>query len=141
MKKLVIILVLMLAFAISICAEVSQEPQKFSVTYTIKYNSLTLEEAAEKEILIKQRNKGACEIDVEVKEGSFNGNITITTTPINTSPQRLPRKSLMANSATVITGNDPPCRSIRSNNTENLGTKKTIRTVVIKNPAPARKTG
>ena len=43
-------------------------PQKFTVTYTITYNSLTLEEAAKKELAIKESNKEACEVKVELKK-------------------------------------------------------------------------
>lgn len=51
-------------------------PQKeFTVTYTVTYNSVTLEEASKLEMQIKKENKDACTVDVTVKEIS-----TLTTT-------------------------------------------------------------
>jgi hypothetical protein len=44
------------------------EPEKFKVTYTIVYKEMTLQEAADREILIRQREKEACSIKTEVDE-------------------------------------------------------------------------
>ena len=44
--------------------------QKFEVTYTITYNSLTLLEASELEAKIRKEHKDACKVSVSVKEPS-----------------------------------------------------------------------
>ena len=49
-------------------AEIKQEPKKFSVTFSVTYNTLTLVEAAEKEAILKQVGKEACTFKVELKE-------------------------------------------------------------------------
>ena len=46
------------------------EAQKFEVTYTITYNSVTLSEAAELEEKIREEHKDACKVSVAVKEPS-----------------------------------------------------------------------
>ena len=44
--------------------------QKFEVTYTITYNSITLLEASELEEKIRKEHKDACKVSVAVKESN-----------------------------------------------------------------------
>jgi len=46
------------------------EAQKFEVTYTITYNSITLLEASELEEKIRKEHKDACKVSVAVKESN-----------------------------------------------------------------------
>lgn len=64
-----------------------QKRQEFEVTYTITYNSITLAEAAKREMEIKKQHRKACKVKTSVKEISdftasyitFDGSRTITT--------------------------------------------------------------
>ena len=78
MKKL-LLLSLFFMFAVNLEAEVNQKPQKFEVVYTITYNAITLEEAADKEILIKKRFKDACKVETDVDKPSELGTFTNAT--------------------------------------------------------------
>ena len=69
MKKLLLAVVMLCVCGIS-RAEVTQEPQKFEIKYIIKYNSLTFQEASDKEILIRKKFEDACSIDIKVDEVS-----------------------------------------------------------------------
>ena len=66
MKTIIIFLMLLM---IGIAGE-KPEAQKFEVTYTITYNSVTLSEAAELEEKIREEHKDACKVSVAVKEPS-----------------------------------------------------------------------
>ena len=62
MKTVIIFLIFLM---VGIAGE-KPEAQKFEVTYTIKYNSVTLLEAAKLEEKIRQEYKDACKINVDV---------------------------------------------------------------------------
>lgn len=60
------------------------KPQKFEVVFTVKYNSMTLAEAAAKETEFRKKYADACEVKVAVNEPSsfgVNGTIEFTTPP------------------------------------------------------------
>lgn len=77
MKK-VFLITLLLMFCFLLGAEaVNKSAQKFEVEYTIIYNAITLEEAADKEILIKKRFKDACEVNIEVKKQNNQGSVGV----------------------------------------------------------------
>jgi len=44
------------------------KPQKFETKFTITFNSISLEEAARLETVIKDKFKDACKVDVELKK-------------------------------------------------------------------------
>ena len=46
----------------------SPKAKKFEVIFTVKYNAITLEEAAKKEMIFRELYKDACIVDVKVKE-------------------------------------------------------------------------
>jgi len=52
MKHLIALMVMLTVLALPVVgmAEVSQDPQNFKVTYLVTYNSITLEEAARREL-------------------------------------------------------------------------------------------
>ena len=80
MKKGLLV-VLLSMFCLTGNAEVNQDPQKFEVTYTIVYNAISLEEAADKEVLLKKRFKDACSVKVKakaVKDFSSSSNLLFT---------------------------------------------------------------
>ena len=79
MKKLVMICLVMFVFVSLVFAEVTQEAERFTVVYTVKYNSLTLKEAYNKEMEIKREFKDACNVDTEVKEGFDDSGLIIWT--------------------------------------------------------------
>jgi len=66
MKKLIFI-ILFLIFCPSLQAK-DFESKRFKAIFTVTFNSLTLEEIANKEILINKRFKDACAIDLDIKE-------------------------------------------------------------------------
>ena len=83
MKKVIILLVFLI-LGISFVAYgelIKIEQQKFKVTYEIVYNELTLEEAAQKEIAIKEQNHRACSVKVSLREKS-DSDITLDDNPI-----------------------------------------------------------
>ena len=82
-----IIMAIVLYSAVSF-AELSQEATKHKVTFTLTFNALTLDEAADKEALIQKRFKDACILKTKVEEVATDGqyfyistddNYTITT--------------------------------------------------------------
>ena len=68
MKRIPLVAIFVLMASVVCAKEIA--PQKFQVRYTITYNSLTLEEAAEREMLIKKYNKDACRIRIDVENES-----------------------------------------------------------------------
>ena len=63
-------LTLMFIVLLSLCcgaAVKKQEPKRFTVIFTISYNSMTLAEAAKKEASIKNLFGDSCDIDVTVQ--------------------------------------------------------------------------
>ena len=52
---------------------IANENQKFEVVFTVKYNAITLAEAAEKEKEFRERYKDACSVEISLKK--TNGNI------------------------------------------------------------------
>jgi hypothetical protein len=64
MKTLLVVLLL----ALSVNA--IGEGKKFQVTFTVTYNSMTLEQAAKKEQVFRDLFKDACTVDVSVKEAA-----------------------------------------------------------------------
>jgi len=44
------------------------QPKKFEVTYTVKYNAITLERASDLEKMFRELYKDACKVDVVIKE-------------------------------------------------------------------------
>lgn len=61
MKKLILFTIFLL-FPLT----VNVAPKKFKVTFTITFNELSLQQAADKEEEIRERFKEACEIDFEL---------------------------------------------------------------------------
>ena len=86
------ILITIFCFTVSLVyAEVKQEAQKFEVTYTIVYNTQTLEEAAAKEELIKAKFKDACSVSIAMHTiTTWDGTVSYFTEPALTYTQ--PRK-------------------------------------------------
>ena len=69
MKTIIIFLIVVLYVCVLPAGE-KPEAQKFEVTYTITYNSVTLSEAAELEEKIREEHKDACKVSVAVKESN-----------------------------------------------------------------------
>ena len=66
-----LIIVLLIPFVSHITADTSKDqPKKFEVTFTVTYNAITLEAAAEKEKDFRKRYIDACNVDVTIKEVS-----------------------------------------------------------------------
>ena len=79
MKKIIVLLLVIFA---SLGAEIKQESQRFKVTYTITYNSITLAQADSLEKAVKSKFKSACGVNIgiePVSSGSLiiNGSIGI----------------------------------------------------------------
>ena len=51
---------------------VANENQKFEVVFTVKFNSITLAEAAEKEKEFRERYKEACSVEISLEKTSVN---------------------------------------------------------------------
>jgi len=88
-------LFILMAFALALLPSQSFakefKPQKFETQFTITFNSVSLEEAARLETVIKDKFKDACKVDVELKKlSSYDGSLTVwpdaTTTAYITSP-------------------------------------------------------
>ena len=71
MKHIIIWSVLIL---IALCgyveAEISQEPRTYEATFTIKFNSITLNELTDIERALQHKSKEACTFKLELKEPS-----------------------------------------------------------------------
>jgi hypothetical protein len=76
-------------WAETLCVGDCEEPVKYEVTFNIKYNALTAEEAKELVGMLLVKHKDACKVEVDVKknggedEGGFmiyngRGDITLT---------------------------------------------------------------
>ena len=77
MKKGLAGLIVVMVFLSSLAfAEVTQEASKFTMSYTVIYNSVTLDEAGKIEMRIKKENKDACSVSVESKNADNAGFIT-----------------------------------------------------------------
>ena len=88
-----IITIILMLFVVGIAD--SPKAKKFEVIFTVKYNAITLEEAAKKETMFRELYKDACIVDVKVKESqgltaltlgggiSFYSNDTITVDDLN----------------------------------------------------------
>lgn len=64
MKSIIVLLLIVLSsVAIS-------DGKKFTVTFTVTYNTISLEDAAKKESVFRELYKDACTVDVSVKESS-----------------------------------------------------------------------
>ncbi len=73
MKKFLIIGLLALSIiSVSFAEETKIEPKKFEVIFTIKYNTLTLEQASQKEKMIKAAYKDSCDVDVSLSPAVGN---------------------------------------------------------------------
>lgn len=77
MKKLTLFTIFLL-FPLT----VNVAPKKFKVTFTITFNELSLQQAADKEEEIRERFKEACVIDVEL--AGVDNNITQAAIDITT---------------------------------------------------------
>lgn len=67
MKRLIFILLL-----IPVMAFTDHKPKQFTVTFSVTYNAITLERAAELEQAFRTLYKDACKIDVDVKKVSVD---------------------------------------------------------------------
>ena len=75
-------LVLLAIFLSSVVwAKDIEAPQKFRVIFTITYNEMTLEQASEKEIFMRNRFRDSCNIDVSVNR---RYNVSATSDSITT---------------------------------------------------------
>lgn len=85
--KVLVLLFIMSVFAVSLCAE---EPVKYEVEFTIKYNAMTPEEATELIGLLLLQHKDSCKVNVDIKKvGDSDGyvlydNATFTGSAIGT---------------------------------------------------------
>ena len=70
MKKVIAILFL---FSILLLGDEKPEQKKFEVTFTVKYNAITLQEASDLEAKFRELYKDACVVDVVVKEANTIG--------------------------------------------------------------------
>ena len=81
-KHNVIGIVICMIFLFSIFAAAQQNKvsaKKFEITYTVKYNAITLQEAADLELVFRKLYKDACRVDVKVKEAQNDwGVVTLT---------------------------------------------------------------
>lgn len=68
-----IVLILFVFYIVKVSANPAKETntKKFEVVFNVKYNAITLEEAARKEGAFRETYKDACEVDVKVSEVSF----------------------------------------------------------------------
>ena len=57
---------------------VANENQKFEVVFTVKFNSISLTEAAEKEKEFRERYKEACSVEISLKKASGNVGISFS---------------------------------------------------------------
>lgn len=64
MKKLIALFFL----AVLLTASTDKKPQEFEVTYTVIYNSITLQRAAELEKIFRDKFGDACKVEVTVKK-------------------------------------------------------------------------
>jgi len=73
MRKRIVIFLLGV-FTVGVAGD-KTEPKKFEVVFTVKYNAISLEEAALKEKIFRELYKDACKVDVTL--GSVGDNFTI----------------------------------------------------------------
>ena len=93
--KLSISIFLIFLFSIALFGDEKTELKKFEVSYVVKYNAITLQEAADLEVKIRELFGDACKIGIIVKDVSYNlssygliiGNSSILTTTIDTGIQ------------------------------------------------------
>ncbi len=71
--------ILLICFAlvfICTCSEAEEKkeivPKKFQATFTVRYNAITLDEAAKREMVFRELYADACKVDVKVEEVSYN---------------------------------------------------------------------
>ena len=64
MKKLIALFFL----AVLLTASTDKKQQEFEVTYTVTYNSITLQRAAELEKVFRDKFNDACKVEVNVKK-------------------------------------------------------------------------
>jgi len=64
MKKLIALFFL----AVLLTASTDKKPQEFEVTFTVTYNSITLQRAAELEKIFRDKFGDACKVEVTVKK-------------------------------------------------------------------------
>lgn len=78
MKTIIVVIIIFLSFcSVTFAEDKKQEPKKFEVIFTVRYNEMTLGEAAEKEKEFRKLFKDACDVDVALSEiGS--GYISVT---------------------------------------------------------------
>ena len=78
MKTLMICLMIFVIAVPSLLAE-DRKPQKFDVTFKIRYQAKTLSEIAELERLILDRNRKACSVKIkEIEEAESGAFLTIS---------------------------------------------------------------
>jgi len=66
--KLIILVCLLLPVMVFYAGETKIQRQKFEVTFTVTYNAITLEDAAQKELEFRERYSDACKVKVSLKE-------------------------------------------------------------------------
>ena len=64
MKKLIALFFI----TVLLTASTDKKPQEFEVTYTVTYNSITLQRAAELEKIFRGKFGDACKVEVTVKK-------------------------------------------------------------------------
>ena len=65
------LVVFLFVFSILLLGDEKPEQKKFEVTFTVKYNAITLQEASDLEAKFRELYKDACVVDVVVKEAGF----------------------------------------------------------------------
>ena len=67
--------------SVLVTASVDKKPKEFEVTFSVTYNSITLQKAAELEKIFKEKFGDACTININVKEANT---LTIVSGSIDT---------------------------------------------------------
>lgn len=73
MKKILILSITLLFLASCSIVKADNDKiktKKFQVTFTVQYNAITLQDAAEKEFMFRKLYKDACIVDVELTKES-----------------------------------------------------------------------
>ncbi len=73
MREIIVIFLLGI-FTVGVAGD-KIEPKKFEVVFTVKYNAISLEDAARKEQIFRELYKDACKVDVTL--GPVDNNITV----------------------------------------------------------------
>ena len=78
MKKVIVVCLFVMVFNMLAFGEVSQDPEKFQITYKVTYNAITLGEAEKIEMQIKKNHRDACNVRIDVDDTTTDYGSIIT---------------------------------------------------------------